>query len=137
MAEIPSWMEPLVEAASASILVHGPEGPLGLRYREAEGLWDILVYPLPVEMVGGAHDGGLAAPGFFLDLRGLGAAFTRVDALGWDAHGTSPPDPGDGPCVSIEGEFAGRRIWLRVLAYAPGDVGPAMKVDGTGRRRAG
>ena len=50
--------------------------------------WDVLVYALPVEMVGGAHDGGLATPGFSLDLQSLRAAFARVDAFAWDAHGT-------------------------------------------------
>jgi hypothetical protein len=129
-------MEPLVEAAAASVTVHGPVGELGLRYRELEKLWDLLLYPLPVEMVGGAHDGGLAAPGFSVDLGKLLAAFARVDALGWDALGTQPEHSDDGPCISVQGEFGGQKVWLRVLAYAPADVAPAAKVDGTGRRQA-
>jgi hypothetical protein len=135
MAQIPSWLEPLIEAAAAGLTVHGPVGELGLRYREVDGLWDVLLYALPVELVGGAHDGGLAAPGFTLDVRKLLPAFTRMDALGWDAHGTSPENVADGPCLSVEGEFAGRKVWLRILAYAPEDVAPARKVDS--RRRAG
>ena len=137
MSEIPTWLEPLAERVAGSITVHGPEGQLGLRYRQAEGVWDVLLDPLPVEMVGGAHDGGLAAPGFLIDLERLRSAFARVDALGWDAHGTCPANAEDGPCVSVEGEFAGRKVWVRVLAYAPGDVGPAAKVDANPRRRAG
>jgi hypothetical protein len=136
MTAMPSWLEPLVEAVAASITVHGPDGPLGLRYRQLEGRWDVLIYPLPVEMVGGEHDGGLAAPGFVLDLRRLLSAFARVDVFRWDALGTSPENVG-GPCLWVEGTFAGREVWLRVLAYAPGDVGPAAKVDPTGRRLAG
>ena len=131
MAELPAWLEPLVEAVSQSLTVHGPEGLLGLRYREAEGLWDLLLYALPVEMVGGAHDGGLAAPGFAVDLKRLGSAFTRVDVVSWDALGTCPANAEDGPCVSVQGEFAGRSVWLRVLAYAPADVGPVRKVAAT------
>jgi hypothetical protein len=137
MADLPNWLEPLVEAVTSGITVHGPEGQLGLRYRRVEGVWDVLIYSLPVEMVGGAHDGGLASVGFSLDLRGLLAALTRVDALGWDAHGTCPENSEEGPCVSVEGEISGRKVWVRVLAYAPADVRPAAKVDATGRRRAG
>jgi len=39
----------------------------------------------------------------------------------------------DGPCVSVEGQFAGHQGWLRVLAYAPDDEEPGMKFDATGR----
>jgi len=131
---LPSWLEPLVEAVAASMTVHGPDGPLGLRYRPTEGRWDVQIYPLPVEMVGGAHDGGLAAPGFTLDLRSIGAAFEWVGTTSWDPHGTCPENVDTGPCLSVEGEFAGRVVWLRVLAYAPEDVAPAAKVDGGGRQ---
>jgi hypothetical protein len=117
--------------------VHGPEGPLGLRYRELDERWDVQIYPLPVEMVGGAHDGGLAAPGFSLDLRAIAAAFDWTGQLGWDPHGTCPENSDAGPCFWVVGEFAGRNVWLRILAYAPADVPPAAKVDGSGRREAG
>src|SRR5260370_27411101 len=126
MTAIPSWLEPLVEAVAASITVHGPDGPLGLRFRQLDGRWDVLIYPLPVEMIGGEHDGGLAAPGFVLDLHAVSSAFARVDVLGWDALGTCPENA-SGPCLSVEGAYGGREVWLRVLAYAPGDVGPAAK----------
>src|SRR5260370_20402190 len=90
LPELPSWLEPLVEAVAASMTVHGPEGPLGLRYRPLDQRWDVQIYPLPVEMVGGAHDGGLAAPGFSLDLRAVAAAFDRTRELGWDPQRNRP-----------------------------------------------
>src|SRR5262249_8517633 len=105
MTEVPAWLEPLVEAVAAALTAHGPAGPLGLRFRQVEGVWDVLAYALPVELVGGAQDGGLAAPGFSLDLRALLASFSRVDALAWDAHGTGPVGAECGPCVSVGGEF--------------------------------
>ena len=58
-----------------------------------------------------------------------------MDAFGWDAHGTGPAGADNGPCVSVEGQFAWRKVWLRVLAYAPEGESLAMKVDATGRRR--
>ena len=137
MAEIPSWLNPLVEVVAQNLTVHGPAGELGLRYREVDDVYDVLLYPLPVEMVGGAHDGGLAAPGFALDLHAVLPAFAKVDAVAWDAHGTVPNNAETGPCLSIEGTVADQRVWLRLLAYAPEDVRPAGKVDGTGHRQAG
>lgn len=135
MAEVPAWMEPLIEVVASKVTVHGPVGELGLRYRPVEEKWELLLYPLPVEMIGGAHDGGLAAPGFNLDLQGLWCAFSRVRAFDWDAHGTAAEND-DGPLVSVEGEFAGRQVCLRLLAYAPPDVNAIRKVDGSGRRNA-
>jgi hypothetical protein len=131
MPEVPAWLESLVEAVAGGLTAQGPPGPLGFRYLEEEGAWEVLVYPLPVEMVGGAHDGGVVSPGFSLDLEGLRSLFDRVDAFGWDAHGLAPDD---GPSISMEGLYQGREVWLRVLAFAPDDEEPGMKWDTTGGR---
>jgi hypothetical protein len=80
-----------------------------------------------VELVGGAHDGGLVSPGFSLDLERVRAAFERVEDLNWNAHCVGPGD--EGPCISVEGQFAGHEVWLRVLAYAPDDEEPGMIGD--------
>jgi hypothetical protein len=127
MPEVPAWLESLVEAVAGGMTAQAP-GPLGFRYGEEEGAWEVLVYPLPVEMVGGAHDGGVVSPGFSLDLEGLRSLFGRVDAFAWDAHGLGPDD---GPSVSIEGLYQGHEVWLRVLAFAPDDEEPGMKWDTT------
>ena len=74
------------------------------------------------------HDGGRADPSFSVDLDGLRAVFAWVSAFGWDAHGAGPDNDAAGPCVSVEGEYNGRAVWLRLLAHAPADVGPALKV---------
>jgi hypothetical protein len=130
---MPEWMQPLLEAIAASMSAHGPESPLGLRYRQLDDVWDLLVYPMPVEMVGGAHDGGRASPGFSLDLEALHFAIDRITSVEWDAHGCLPDNDGHGPCIAIRGNFAGRQIWLRILADAPADVEAAVKVDTTSR----
>ena len=131
MPEVPAWLESLVEAVAGGMTAQGPPGPLGFRYREEEGAWDVFVYPLPVELVGGAHDGGVVSPGFSLDLEGLRSRFGRVDAFDWDAHGVGPDD---GPAIAIEGLYQGHEVWLRVLAFAPEDEEPGMKWDTTGSR---
>ncbi len=130
---MPEWMQPLIDAIAASMSAHGPESPLGLRYRQLDDVWDLLVYPMPVEMIGGAHDGGRACPGFSLDLESLHLAIDRVESVAWDAHGASPDNDDLGPCIAIRGEFGGQPIWLRILAHAPADVEPAAKVDATPR----
>jgi hypothetical protein len=126
MADVPQWLESLVEVIGSAMESHAP-GPMGLRYREEDGEWDVLVYPLPVELIGGAHDGEVVAPTFSLDVEHVRAAFTRVDDLTWTAHAVEDED--ETPCVSFEGEYDGRDVWLRVLAYPPEDEEPETKID--------
>lgn len=130
---MPEWMQPLIDAVAANMAAHGPESPLGLRYRQLDDVWDLLVYPMPIEMIGGAHDGGRASPSFSLDLEGVRSALSRVESIAWDAHGAGPDNDEVGPCISIRGQFAAFQVWLRVLAHAPADVGPAVKVDATSK----
>lgn len=134
MPATPTWLEGLVHHVAATMTAYSPMGPLGLRYRRLQDLFDVLVYPLPLEMIGGAHDGGLAVPNFSLALPEVLSAFTRVDAVNWHAHGVGDDE---GPCVSIEGVYHGWQVWLRVLACAPADVGPGLKVSANDGRQAG
>ena len=126
------WLDLLNDAVTGCIEADSPMGPLGLRYQEEEGFWEVLVYPTPVELVGGAHDGEVVVPGFRLDLQRLRQEFESVVAFGWNALGLNWPE---GPHVSIEGVFRGREVYLQVLAYAPADAEPGLKVDATRRRR--
>ena len=80
-----------------------------------------------MELVGGRHDGEVVSPGFSLDLEQVRSAFTRVDAVTWQAHPMGEQD--EGPSISVEGEYAGREVWLRVLAFAPDDEVPGETFD--------
>jgi hypothetical protein len=51
------WLNTLREAVGGCVGADGPMGPLGLRYCEEGGLWEVWLYPTPVELVGGRHDG--------------------------------------------------------------------------------
>jgi hypothetical protein len=126
------WLEELREAVSSCVDVDSPMAPLGLRYRVEEGFWEVWVYPTPVELVGGRHDGEIVMPGFHLDLEQLRGQFESLVALSWDAQGLNSPE---GPYVSIEGVFRGREVYLQVFAGAPADAQPGLKFDATGRRR--
>ena len=111
------------------ITADGVTGPLGVRYSEEEGIWVVLVYLSPVELIGGAHDGEIVAPGFFLDLEGLRSLFDRVNDFTWRGFGFTSDD---GPHVSIEGIYQGHEVFLQVQAYAPEDEDPGAKA-GTSR----
>ena len=128
------WLNTLREAVGGCVGADSPTGPRGLRYREEEGLREVWLYPTPVELVGGRHDGEVVVPGFSLDLEQLRACFDTVVALSWDALGLNCPG---GPHVAIEGVFLGREVCLQVLAYPPTGEEPGLKLDATRRHRPG
>lgn len=128
MPQAPEWLESLVDAVVGGVQAHNPMGPIGFLYGEEEGAWEVVIYPTPVELVGGAIDGEVVSPGFSLDLEILRALFDRVDALQWTAHSLGPDDP-ERPHISIEGIYRGHEIWLRVLTYAPDDEEPGIKLN--------
>ena len=51
--------------------------------------------------------------------------FERVDACSWQSLGLHDSE---GPHVSIEGIYQGHEVLLQVLAYAPDDEEPGVKV---------
>jgi len=124
----PAWMENLVEVISECVEAQRPMGPLGYRYLAQGDPCELMVYPTPVELVGGAEDGAVVLPGFSLDLQALLAHFDRVEACRWSPSGLGPYDP-DGPCVSIEGLYQGHDVWLRVLAEPPEDEEPGLQLS--------
>jgi hypothetical protein len=106
-------------------------GPLAYGYRLEEDLLELIVYPTPVELVGGAVDGAVVIPGFSLDLHMLSAVFERVDALHWQAHSLGPYDL-EGPYLSLEGIYQGHHVWLRVLSAPPEEAEPGLRLDTSG-----
>jgi hypothetical protein len=125
-SDVPPWLDHLVETVAENMEAVNAMGPLGFRYGEEDGFWEVMLYPVPVELVGGAVDGEVVAPGFTLDLERLRSAFERVDGFSWNSLGFGDSE---GPYISIEGEFDGHTVYLQVLAYAPEDEEPGMKLD--------
>ena len=68
----------------------------------------------------------MVAPGFAVDLEGLRAGFDCIVESRWNTLGLVP---GEGPYLAIEGKFQGHELFLRILAYAPDDEEPSIKVD--------
>jgi hypothetical protein len=125
-SDAPEWLYALVETVAGNMTTFSGPGPLGFLYQEEEGVWEIVIYPKPVELIGGADDGDIVAPGFSLDLEDLRGEFERVDAVSRQSLGY--PN-GEGPHVSIEGVYQGHEVFVQVLAYAPEDEEPGMKLD--------
>lgn len=92
----------------------------------------MMIYPTPVELLGGAHDGAVVIPGFSLDLERLRSAFDSVLDFGWNALGLHGPE---GPYVHVEGIYQGCEVYLQVLAQAPEDEAPGLKFDTNWRPR--
>lgn len=126
----PAWLNALVDAVANCLEPHSPMGPLGYRYLTETDITELIVYPTPIELVGGAHDGEVVTAGFLLDLGALQTAFEQLDALYWQAQGLGPDDP-ESSHLSLEGVFRGHPVWLRILAEPPADEAPGLKLDVT------
>lgn len=131
-SELEVWVDDLMQAVSDCIRVDEPIGPLACRYLAEDGMVDVLVYPTPVEIVGGADDGEIVDADFDLDLIRLRELFSSVADFGWSALGLN--DEG-GPHVWVEGVFRGQTAFLQVLSRAPDDEEPGMKLDTIRKRR--
>jgi len=127
---VPDWLDDLVEAIAGCIEADDPMGPLGFRWQEESGFWEIDLYPMPVELVGGAVDGAVVDPGYSLDMTALQAVFEEAKFLSWNTHGYHGSDP---PFVSVEGIYEGREMFVRILAAAPEGEEPGMKFQVTRR----
>ena len=128
LSEPPAWLNSLVTVVCGCIEAQHPMGPLGFRYRNEGDFWEIVIYPTPVELTGGVVDGTVIFPGFSLDLQQLISAFDQIADTRWCAQGFGPYDL-DGSHISIEGIYRGHSIWLQVLAEAPEDEEPGMKLS--------
>jgi hypothetical protein len=119
--EIDVWLDVLVDEVGACITANDVVGSLGCRYGVEDGFVHVLVYPTPVELVGGATDGAVVDADFSLDLEQLRKLFDQVADFGWRALGHH--DPG-GPHVWVEGVYRGRETLVQIMAVAPDDEEP-------------
>ncbi len=130
MPQAPAWMKSLADVVSGCMEVHTVMGPLGFRWGEEDQFWEVIVYPTPIELIGGAADGEFVSPGFSLNLQELWPSFDEVTDVNWCAYDFGPHDP-DGPHISIEGVYQGHHVFLRVLSEAPNDEEPGLRLDAT------
>ncbi len=113
MSQAPEWMKRLVDVVAASLDPLAETNPVGYRYGEDGGVWEVVTYPKPVELGTRTH----STIGFFLDLKGLPNAFDEVEAMQWFAFRRES----DVPEIVIEGTYEEHQVLLRVLAEPPAD----------------
>jgi hypothetical protein len=120
MVASPAWLPKLADAVIAHMRAVDILSPVGCHhfYDEAEQQWEITLFASRTEVVGGEYDGRWTFSKFGLDVLGLMKIFSKIDSCHWQAHSFGADDE-LGAHISIVGEFAGQRLWLRVLASAP------------------
>lgn len=117
----PAWVTKLFDIVGDSLTWQSAPGDLGYRWNEeVDGKlvtrW-IKIYPMPIELHGGEHDGEIVTPFFTLHLYPITDAFKQESEITWNVvH----PDAG----ITVEGEFDGVDTVLDILAEAPKDVLP-------------
>lgn len=133
----PYWIKALVDdVVIEAMQPHGFIGPLGYRWWEPDSPnnsfagWQIVVFPTPNEVKGAtAHDGSRYVSGFRLDVgRIIQAMGGTVESVVWNAPMQYNGDL-DGPELSVQGQFAGRHIWLRFFHIPPPDEPPSFYVN--------
>ncbi|MEM9092175.1 MAG: hypothetical protein AAGC93_26000 [Cyanobacteria bacterium P01_F01_bin.53] len=122
-----AWLESLADLVCISVEAYSAMGPFGFRYRQDDEDWELIVYPTPVELMGGSEDGALVHSGFSLDIQFLLSRFEQVTAVQWLTHDFGVSEP-EGPQLSIEGIYQGHNIWLRVLAEPPPNEPPGLQL---------
>jgi len=127
MSEIPDWIDPLAELVAGFLTSTSQLGPLGIRFREEEpGTWEVVIYPTPVELIGGAADGATFAPAFTVDVEGLRKEFEPVRKCGVSSHGIYEDESG---YFWIEGKWNNLPMTLRILLAPPENEAPGSKLD--------
>ncbi len=121
---IPAWLGDVVETACNSFELSVP-GHIGWHAVPDESSWEVWVYPMPVEFVGGAGDGDRGVPGQpFAQLSEVLRLFDEAP------HEVDFCQFTDGiPEVSIEGRVLGHDVWLHILQQPPDDVEPETTYD--------
>ena len=128
MGQSPDWMDEFVNLIAKQIVPVDVMAPLGCHIARNDDCWEITLFASATEVVGGPQDGGPRPSHFFVDLQGFSSIFHSIDSLAWQAQGLGRDDE-IGPHVSVEGDFRGHRVWLRIPAYAPRRFPPGRRAD--------
>jgi hypothetical protein len=118
MANPPEWLHQLADEVSASVCAVDVMSPLGCHIHRAQEHWEVTLFASATEVMGGPLDGKRRPSRFFLDIQGVTQVFDRIRSVVWQAHGLGASDD-VGPHLSVEGDYRGHPVWLRIPALAP------------------
>ena len=117
MCTRPQWLNRFVQEISTLVRSYD-HAPLGCHYFSAHDCWEITVFVMPVEIVGGGRDGETMTLPFHLDISGLPQLFDEVETVSWQTSRLGRDDD-LGQHISITGRVHQDAVWLRILADAP------------------
>lgn len=123
MAEPPAWIVELADAITPHIYGEDCLAPLGCHFHHHQGVWEISLFVSSTEIVGGPLDGARQPSRFRADLKGALTVFDYIDRFHWQAQSLGDDDD-LGAHVTLEGQFRGHYVWLRLLASAPAQYQP-------------
>jgi hypothetical protein len=116
------WIEQLTHAVSACIVMDD-DVPLGCHVHRGQDSWEITLFVLRVEILGGKTDGRRITLPFHVDLTSLPWLFDEVESFAWQPCKLGEGDD-LGPHVAIVGRYQSEPVWLRIQAEAPADMPP-------------
>jgi hypothetical protein len=117
MPSPPDWLDDIVREVSSWLQAH-EEVPVGCHIHEADDCWEVSLFLMRVEVLGGARDGERVTLPFHLDLTGLPDLLDELETLSWQTARLGAEDD-VGPSISVVGTCGGKRVWIRILAEAP------------------
>ncbi len=118
MSTPPEWLNEFTQLVANLVCPIGSMAPLGCHVHLAEAAWEVTFFASRTEVVGGPRDGERRPSRFILDLQGLMGLFSTVHSCHWQSHRCGHADE-IGAHISIEGDYAGQPVWLRIPASAP------------------
>lgn len=124
----PSWIQELVKIVGNSAESHAVMEDFGYSWSHDDGEYVLIVYPMPLELVGTEVKGEAVVPGFMLNFGNIMNAFDSVVDTDWCSQSRGPHDR-EGVHIVIEGVFKGNKVCLYVLSEAPEEVEPESTLD--------
>ncbi len=117
MGAPPRWLDRLVRDITSMVRSYD-NAPVGCHYHQAHDCWEVSVFVMRVEVVGGVRDGEQLVLPFHVDLPTLPTLFDEVETFTWQ---TAPFGQHDdlGQHISLTGRIGEDAVWLRILADAP------------------
>jgi hypothetical protein len=113
----PEWIDRLVQHVSSLLRSH--EGiPVGCHLHEADDCWEISIFTMRVEVLGGSRDGERLTLPFHVDLSQINGILDETESLSWQTARLGRSDD-LGPHISLLGRSGNHRVWIRILAEAP------------------
>lgn len=122
MPTVPAWLRQFANRVTYHLYAVDVLAPLGCHYyhNRARDQWEVTLFVSNSETVGGRFDGKVSSSRFTLNLLELQREFTTIEKMHWQPLQLDHDDQ-LGPCVSVEGTFGERNVWLRILATPPQD----------------